>query len=153
MIRMLVAGGDTDRRLRIAAAIEQRGPVRIELASSFETRLILLEWRNYELLGAFHHQGLAGCFAAACGLLDIQTQLVVFGCERREERTALRSDLAKMNLPPPILVSNQADHDPAAFWRSLVSSMIVDPSQRPPSESPHQAVRIGTSELKPCSGY
>lgn len=122
---MLVAGGDDDRRLRIARSIERRGPVRVELAPSFGTALGLLEWRSYELLGAFYHAGLAVDYVTTCVLQSIQPQLIMFGRVLREERDALHAALLNAGLPIPIIVGEQGGDDAVAFWRSLVSSVIV----------------------------
>ncbi|MGH8086976.1 MAG: hypothetical protein ACREPC_01790, partial [Stenotrophomonas sp.] len=102
-----------------------RGPVRVELAPSFDTALGLLEWRSYELFGAFYHARLAVDYVTTCALQSIQPQLIMFGRVLRQERDALHGALLNAGLPPPIMVGEQRDDDPAPFWRSLVSSVIV----------------------------
>jgi hypothetical protein len=106
----------------------RRGPVRVELAPSFNTALGLLEWRSYELLGVFYHAGLAADYATTCALQSVQPQLIMFGRVLRQEREALHDAMTNAGLPVPIILGEQGDDDPAPFWRSLVSSVIVGPS-------------------------
>lgn len=128
MIRMLVAGGEESDRLHIARTIGRRGALRVELTSSIDVGLGLLEWRKYDMVGAFFDSRLGDRFATTCHLQDINPQLILFGRVLRSSRAALCSTLQKARLAPPIFVGEPIDHDPNPFWRALASCLMDPPA-------------------------
>lgn len=124
MIRMLVAGGDESDRLRIARTIGRRGALRVEMTSSIEVGLGLLEWRKYDMVGAFFDTSLADRFATTCRLQDIDPQLIMFGKVLRTSRAALCNALQSSGLAQPIFIGEPIDDDAAPFWRALASCLM-----------------------------
>jgi len=124
---MLVAGGDEPNRLRIARTIGRHGALRIEMTSSIHAGLAMLEWRRYEMVGAFFDPGLAEAFATTCRLQDINPQLILFGRVLRSNRAAICNILQAAGLALPIFVDEPIDLDPKPFWRALASRLIECP--------------------------
>lgn len=118
-------GGDERRRQGIARSIGRRGPIRVELAGRLECGIGLLEWRRYDLVGAFAERQLGARFAEACVLQQIAPQLVIFGQWLQGARLSVESDMRRAGLPPPIFVQGTVNEDdPSAFWKSLVGSIL-----------------------------
>lgn len=142
MLRMLVTGGDERRRQGIARSIGRRGPIRVELAGSLECGIGLLEWRRYDLVGAFAERQLGARFAEACVLQQIAPQLVIFGQWLQGGRLSVESELRRAGLPQPIFVPGTVDEeDPSAFWKSLVGSILRGNAASDVRAGPCQAAR------------
>lgn len=113
MTRMLLVGGVEAERLRIARTIGRRGVLRVEMTSSIEVGLGLLEWRKYDIVGAFYDAALIDQFAAICHHQHVNPQLVLFGKVLRTNRAALSHSLRRTGLAPPIFFGEPTDEDPA----------------------------------------